>query len=415
MTISFFGITTFLLECYFFFPRFSYFLGGSGHLAIIVLSFLGSVHSLKISSKRLKLLICIFLFGLIELFFYAFMAKYNSNLMRNYYISDLLIRYLDIFAVILACFRIKEASETEKIVFFTTFLILTTLTYVDTIINLQINPELVRDLVTTSLSSDVKGSIANYNTVYASLGSLPIIWQWKKTEGYQRLVAISYIILLSVFLISAAFSISIIIYMIEIILLVYYDGETSSSRKKILIYIVLLAVLVCVFLNLQSIILFVANNTKSYSFRDRMMSVYNFLAYKEQGRDFASRMRVYSISLQSIWHYPFIGIMFGFKGAESLEMVSGHSRALDVIAIYGLFSLIYYSWIHKFYKEISFTLDDDFSKKMLQCIKVCFFLVIILNPMYEAYGFVYGAMMLIISDSLIGFRNQTKTNHQGRR
>lgn len=383
-----------LLSAYYELPAFVSAIKGIGHIFILAtVIFLVYCFRKNHTIKTVELLLGVSF--VLEFFFYALFGD-RFEVGMGYLVQDTIIRYLDIVTVCILLSAINELTENSRkklLLISISFLLFTVIV---TFVYLQLEPEIVRNLVTETTPDGYSKGIANYNIVYgAILIVIPIVQMYRQSRGMHRLLLIGILGLLSFFVFDCAFSIAIIVLIVEVLLLVYYASSENSMRRAFLcIGIGIVSILVVY--NIQSILMLLCDLVDSPSFKVRIKEVQLFLLTGQKGGDLSGRINVYSKSLSTIGKSLLMGYSFIINKNGLGVFVGGHSRILDYCAELGILPLIgYLIWLwHK--------VMDNFSKEDLRRWndgKILFLVMVILmtlNPMYEGYLLYYGLYYLLL-------------------
>lgn len=390
-----------LALAYSFLPGIGSVFGAYGHICIMVFCIATciDVNNIKIHSYTL----CFICFIMIEMVFvmlyhdtFAFSsAQYNEI----YYIKDIIIRYLDIFAIAIAIRKITTISNKEKRHMFIASLGMLLFTMYYSIIKIQVDPEIVRNMASQRASEDSTMGIANYNTVYASSLTVPVAFVFIKKGGKKCLAAIIYLAVLFVFLISCAFTLSLIVWVMMVILCCLFYYSKMKIHIKILLGGVFLYLLFLLYINIEEVLLWLAAQVSSSSLQVRLLEMVNFLSTGAITGDMEGRFDVYAKSLETFRQYPLTGILLSFE--SNLGVMTGdHSRILDMLARYGAMSTLYFIGAAKYMRSIRREMLNQEERQLLTICIFGGFVIEILNPMYEGFILVYSVAMISLSNSV---------------
>lgn len=114
---------------------------------------------------------------------------------------------------------------------------------------------------------------------------------------------------------------------------------TKTSRARVISYFITGCVMLLVYINLSSILLFLTNNVKDDFWNRRLTEVYEAVALDSKTSHVETREHVYEISKEGIKRSPIIGNGYKFGNIfqkEESNGVGNHSSFLDTIAQFGL-------------------------------------------------------------------------------
>lgn len=167
-----------LLSAYYELPAFVSAIKGIGHIFILAtVIFLVYCFRKNHTIKPVELLLGVSF--ILEFFFYALFGD-RFEVGMGYLVQDTIIRYLDIVTVCILLSAINELTENSRkklLLISISFLLFTVIV---TFVYLQLEPEIVRNLVTETTPDGYSKGIANYNIVYgAILIVIPIVQMYR--------------------------------------------------------------------------------------------------------------------------------------------------------------------------------------------------------------------------------------------
>lgn len=386
-----------LLSAYYELPAFVSAIRGIGHIFILAcVVFLVYIFNRNCIIKKVDLLLAIS-FAL-ELFFYIIFGN-KFNIGTSYLIQDTIIRYADIVVICIFLGAVNKISEHSRKILWTISILFLVFTSAITLVYLQIEPEVVRNLVTET-SNEYNSGIANYNIVYGAILTIsPIILKIRQSHHSEKIFLTAVMLLLVLFIFDCAFSIAILVLICEFLFIFYYVSSKNKIRKAVIcILIGLLSTLVI--LNIQFILTLLYNSVDSPSFQVRIKEVQMFFLTGQKGGDLLGRIGVYSKSLTTITKSWFMGYPFTLHKNALDTIVGGHSRILDYCAELGIIPLVLYLiWLwHKVMDY--FPRKDTDARNYGKVVFILMVMLMTLNPMYEGYLLYYGLFYLILAKNI---------------
>ena len=298
-------VTTFVLQCW---PLLLF------HLYILFLSFFIEKDYLHVYIKSISYLIMVY-----SILLYYFCSKYSR-------FQKVLVTFLFLDCVFLA---------------------------INTYIQLQLNPLLVRYLATATetkerlLGTTVFYGVGNYGYFYALVSIILLLGFLFLNYNKRKLLVFLLIFTLTALLIKASFTIAILFTGIFLTLLVILRYTT----KYTFVFIVLLGVMTLLifqglFASMFSQLADVKGISAEISIRFDEIAQF-FSGNDVSGTDLIIRQNLYAQSIDAFAN----NIMMGISLTDSnVYSAGGHSAWLDLLARFGLFSLPFFAFLFKAYK-----------------------------------------------------------------
>lgn len=403
-------IIVLLFIAYFTLPLIENSFGANGHVIIMasVILFLLKTNDYTFHLYYWGLLV----FEIMEMTFVLLYHQtffYSAECSEKYYLKDIFLRYLDLFAVMMMIDSnlFQTTIQKKRIKVLSIFILLSTLLF--SILKVSQDPEVIRNMASQQDISISSYGLANFNIVYGIIAAIPIIYDWG-TRGYrEKLLSLSIISIIILFEFTSAFTIAILSSIIVLLSCLFSNDFKKSTFLTIII------IILCLYLN--PIILWIIDIIESASLRTRLLEIYSFINSGEIGSDMTSRFSVYTISLKSFIQNPILGIFLSIDEQKGI-MTGDHSRIFDLLARFGFFFAIYLYVIISFTKNISKLFGRSKSYIVYQT-AVIIFILEILNPIYEAYMFFYGYFLALLfipqyiqNDELTLSQNNKEDNNE---
>lgn len=350
-----------LIVIYFINPKFSF----SNQMIFIFICFIWLIfaflsrnkHFLNIIKSKYFIFVCVFPFLMLIQWLFNFTLLNKHVLLLP-------------FVVFISLYYFEENNrKIYKLISFIT-LIYIFIIIVVTLYKLYIDPDLVR-LLARGDKNIISDIITPFTATYATTYSICMIglMLFGLSFVYKKIFLKIFLILGSVFILlflfKTAYTISLIIYILGILLIIFYYFWEKAYNKKIFLItmcvVLIILFLICYFsrnmiadfvLELQR---FAPDLMQQRRIQEVARLIRNFGMESEGGM--INRFTLYFLSLKTFFKNPFIGV--GFK--ENIlyttpnvinPLIGNHSTVLDFLACYGVFSFFYILIIPIFYNKI---------------------------------------------------------------
>ena len=236
-------------------------------------------------------------------------------------------------------------------------------------------------------------NIANINVVSSSVIIIPLVIYILINYSGKTALKLFYLmilIVLSILVFEASFSLIILCTAIGIVLVL--------SKKKILNVIIIMSfVLIGLFKNdvMNYIISISGNFNPLYS--QRLAEIALLILGKDAQGDLFNRFAIYSKSFQYFLDHPFLGLGTGEYFARSW-VLGYHSELLDSLARYGLLMFIPITiYFAQIYKIIAQHIDDLRHNRILVTSYILFFLYAMVNILFTSASFAFALFVMLPS------------------
>lgn len=378
-----------------------------GLLLLWLLSVMCSGSGRKLVSNRAFMLLLIFV-----VFVFAYLALFGGIVDA---LKNALVIMLRECPILLFMYYYERFSEDEKKVkLINGFMLAVTLAVSLNLLKIlanDINAARTMAAYNNAYSKRITGG--GYQMAYALSIILPyLIFRFK--SGKHRVLQLIVIIVYAITLIKCSYTLAILISLAELFLLWYFNPEREKTGRISFKFAGIIAIIVLVF----ALRVPVANFLQKYvaplftgSFvKNRIMQIGDYLlGYKAQDNGAVMRIKLYSISVKTFFEHPIFGISYKTLYNSALERpayyigyVGQHSSILDGFARFGIFYLIYVSYLVCAYKYLRERTSKAFS--------VAFFclMVIKLINLGDAFGLCYFTYFFIPFTEIIT-KNTEKT------
>lgn len=387
-----------LLMAYFLLPDVGSVGGAQGHIAIMGLCLLVSFdrHMIHRIPLYYGMILAFALFEVVFVVFYHDTFRFSYGAYNiSYYLKDIFLRYLDLFTVTVAIKSLEYRNREECNRLLCLALAMIAFTFINSIIVTQSHPEIVRDMASQADFDISTRGVANYNIAYASTLTAPIALEYLEKKSKLRVLSIIYICLLTFFLISCAFTLSLLVLFVEVVLFSFlHFGKQNNMLRAMMLMALFLGIGVA-WLHLSDLLIWLSKNVDSSSLQVRILEMNSFLQTGQIGGDMLGRLNIYNTSLQTFLKHPVTGVLFSFTNNSGV-LTGDHSRALDILARYGAFSLLYFGGFYLLFKDYaSYVKKKHRDSFVVVCLGAL--LIEIVNPMYEGFILFYGFYLFYLA------------------
>lgn len=228
--------------------------------------------------------------------------------------------------------------------------------------------------------------LANYTYIYSlillavTISGILFIYSnsIKRTKKlYLFLCMLSFLIVV----IMAQFMIAILLF--ATFLVIMLNITRKRTYRNIIIQLLFLILLIFIFLNIDTILIFFSRLSTSQTLKTRL----NDIRFLIKGFDISAtealslRFKLYLDSINTFFSYPFFGV--GYTEYRMGGLVGGHSEILDRLAYHGIIGAGFlFTGVYSNYKYIINKMNDK-SKKIYKTIFIMFIFVSLLNLSYS--------------------------------
>jgi len=343
------------------------------------------------------------------IFFYSLIILYNcfnqndtmQILMKN-------IQYIIIiFSIFLYYFDIKYLKYQKIII----AILALDIIYVglNTTINLSVNPQLARILSSTPEiqeqllgMSSIKG-IGNYGYFYGLVMVVLILFYKLIYDNKYRFFNGSLCLLSIILIIQAQFTIAILFVFLFVILLLF--SKILHSKARIIASILTFFAFVMIYSFLPNILISISNlNGLPSEVSIRFKELANLsLGMEMGGTDLGLRFQLYTQSINAFCSNIITGSVLG------IENVGGHSTWLDMLGLYGLFSVMFFTFFIKVFKYMRMQFRGA-NRMFINKVWLYYAFLGIVNTTLFANIFIILFIFLPFSISILENRNEGEHN-----
>ncbi len=337
----------------------------------------------------------IIVFGISLLFYFLTDSLTISVSVSNYTLKRIASKMNQFFMMFFpACLFVRiytKASKTQKRILYWAAIIMFSVVIANTFVELMTNDTASRDW--TEFASQSENNIGTYSFVYivpmlvtAIAGSMYL----QKGIG-RKLIAILSIIALFIFLLSAQYTLAILISAIGIALQMSVNMKTAATKTLLwILFISLLFVMPMIFEVLAETI-----ESEQISIRFRELAAF-FGGGDASGYNLNGRFELYWKSIQAFFQSPILGNRkLGFDGHATLLTVPAD---IGIVGLLGLWALIL-----KSKKYISALMGER--KKQFTPVFICLIIMGFTNPIHAAATALFGAWLMAPMIIKIGDNN----------
>lgn len=241
------------------------------------------------------------------------------------------------------------------------------------------NPDAARTLTyaANSLEEDLALKRLNIGGIsfFQSLVTFVPIFVTSFLENKRRVFSIVALVLIFISLMSASFTISLLMFFIALGL--GYLVNTVSVKRKIVVVLVLLIIF---FVPWMEVISFIADNIPNENISARLSSIVASSLNDSAVGKLGSRLNLYAISFKTFLKNP-LGIGPEYSYIEYMNGIGYHSQIMDDLARYGLFAIAFYMLLFVEYLKLLKKQWNKIGMKRVAlpivAVYICF---LILNP-----------------------------------
>lgn len=288
------------------------------------------------------------------------------------------------FLVISVIFYIDGGHKTSLLLIILIYLIYMVAINVFSAATLVISPNVARTLaqsdkdVTIEFAHPLMANFAHINAISLISILYVALIKTKKVGMWSKVVYLVLMILNAYVLILAQYSLSLITFLLFALFILFVNYK-RPYRGVIWIFFGIITL----FIVGGPVLLALSEDTNSVLFSNRLRSLGLFFSDGtiESGSDFQERLQLYSLSINTFFNNPIIGV--GGAEFEAGGLVGGHSEIFDRFAYYGLIGGVFFlCYITSLYKNIArfFKGQDHFNYLMLF---LAFITINIFNPGYQ--------------------------------
>lgn len=206
---------------------------------------------------------------------------------------------------------------------------------------------------------------------------VPIILSF--AEGKKTIPCIVGIFIVLIALLSASFSIALIMFFVAILL--YCLLKKGKFLKYLIIFVCVALFFVIPW---ADIFLSLANFVKNDYISTRLKEISSLLSGGGTSGDLALRFECYTYSIQTFLKHP-LGIGVHYDYIIGMNGIGYHSQFLDDLARYGVFALIFYIvFIRQYYKLLVSQWIKINKKEVVLPVVIVWFLFIVLNISFRS-------------------------------
>lgn len=236
-------------------------------------------------------------------------------------------------------------------------------TYVTTFFFLATDPSIARLLTDASVELDTRRDVMMKNVgdiyvVQMSVMFIPFIMDvllFRAKKWYYKFAGILVLVLELYFLISASFTISLIVYIVAIILSIIFLSNNKDS-VDIVIKIGLIGLFVLVLVNMDWANIFnnIANSISNETIAQRFKGLEAMFTTGLESSDASSRPLLYKMSFNTFLNH-LLGVGPNYSYVPGHQGIGMHSQILDDLARYGLLALGFYCMLFKRYFQLLYS------------------------------------------------------------
>jgi len=222
---------------------------------------------------------------------------------------------------------------------------------INTYLNLKSNPMIVRYLSTGTevrarlLGDSIFQCVGNYGYFYSLVSIILLLTFLTFYLGYKRILSISILLAFVFLLIKASYTMAILLAFIFIFITLVAKFNKYKTVAVILLTIFSLFIF---HKSIGGVFEYLADNKSLPKVVSVRFDEVGLLLKGSdlEGTDLMSRQNLYSVSFKSFLNNIFTGVINSNKEYG----VGGHSAWLDLIATFGLFSILFFMFLYKAYK-----------------------------------------------------------------
>lgn len=279
----------------------------------------------------------------------------------------------------------------------------------NTIINLGINPQLSRFLSSTPeiqerlLGTSKFNAIGNYGYFYGLVMVVLLIFYKMIYDNKHKLLNGAICLLLIMLIIQAQFTGAILFVVLFIILLLF--SKISHSKARVIASILIFLAFVMIYSFLPNILISISNlNGLPSEVSVRFKELANLsLGMEMGGTDVGLRFELYMKSINAFCSNIITGSVLG------IEPVGGHSTWLDLLGLYGLFSVLFFTFFIRIFKYMKMQFRGT-NRMFINKVWFYYALLGIVNTTLFANIFIILFIFVPFSISILENRNEGENN-----
>ena len=282
------------------------------------------------------------------------------------------------------------------------------ITSVTSLVGVIVNPRAARILTYSAndISEDLAISLLNIGGIAFFQGlviCVPILLSCFFQKRI-RIIAISALALIFISLLSASFTISLIIFFVALAL-GYFANNSMHSR----VILVILCCLIIILIPWSDLLMYISENINNSTISDRLRSLASSLSSGSLTGGFSSRFKLYYSSLNTFLEHP-LGVGPEYTYVNYQNGIGYHSQLLDDLARYGIFALAFYvAFFFGYYKLLKRQWSKINMKQIAFPVVAVYLLFLIFNPGFTSPH--EGVLMLLLIPALpdIFYKNEIGT------
>ncbi len=258
-------------------------------------------------------------------------------------------------------------------------LILLLITSVTSLVGVIVNPRAARILTYSAndIEEDLAISLLNIGGIAFFQGlviCVPILLSCIFQKKF-KIFAISALALIFISLLSASFTISLIVFFVALAL-----GYLANNSLHSRVILIILCCLIIIVIPWSDLLMYISENINNTTISDRLRSLSLSLSRGSLTGGSSSRFKLYYSSFNTFLKHP-LGIGPEYTYVNYQNGIGYHSQFLDDLARYGIFALMFYSaFFFGYYKLLKKQWSKINMQQIAVPVAVVYFIFLIFNP-----------------------------------